>query len=211
MIKIKDKNSGFIFVDLIYHPVLALGPGERTGLWTRGCTIRCPGCSADHAWEFLEEYKMKTADAADIIINYAADGCRALTISGGEPFDQPGALNALLEAVRRGGVNDILIYSGYPYETLKKKYGGILDKTDVLIDSPFEAGKPSKERWRGSGNQNMIILTGDKILKERYEAFAADNSGGRKLQVITHKDKVYIIGIGDQDDVAAIRSEFGSI
>ncbi|HBC73270.1 MAG TPA: radical SAM protein [Candidatus Wallbacteria bacterium] len=211
MKKTKDKSSGFIFVDLIYHPVLALGPGERTGLWTRGCTIRCPGCSADHAWEFLEEYKMKTEEAVGEILKYAKAGCRALTISGGEPFDQPEALNALLEAVRRGGVNDIFIYSGYPYETLKKKYGGILDKTDVLIDSPFQAGTPSKELWRGSGNQNMIILTGNKILKEKYEAFAADNSGGRKLQVITHKDKVYIIGIGDQDDVAAIRSGFGSI
>lgn len=204
-------SSEFIFIDLIYHPVLALGPGERTGVWTRGCTIRCPGCSADHAWEFLEEYKTRTAWAADEILKFVRAGCRALTISGGEPFDQPEALDALLGAAREGGVNDIMVYSGYAYETLKARHAAILEKIDALVDSPFVAGARSYERWRGSSNQNLILLTKDAELVKKYADFAADRGAGRKLQVVSSKDRIFIIGIADQDDAAAIRSGFGSM
>lgn len=207
-----NKSRSHIFVNLIYHPVLALGPGERTGLWTQGCSIRCPGCTAQYAWEFGDEYKMKIKDAAAVILKHAENsGCAALTISGGEPFDQPHALNKLLFEVRRGGINDVMLYSGYPYDKLKNEFGAILDKIDALVDSPFIEGMPSQSHWSGSANQNMIILTEDNILKDKYCSFMADKAAKRKLQVASHNDKIYIIGIGDQADTAFIKSEFGSI
>jgi anaerobic ribonucleoside-triphosphate reductase activating protein len=207
-----NNSPSHIFVNLIYHPVLSLGPGERTGLWTQGCSIRCPGCAAQYAWDFGDEYKMKIKDAAAAVLKYAENsGCTALTISGGEPFDQPRALDKLLTEARRGGIDDIMLYSGYQYGILKEKFGGILDNIDALVDSPFIEGMPSKSRWSGSANQNLIILTKDNILKEKYSSFVADTAAKRQLQVISHNDKVYIIGIGDQADTAFIKSEFGSI
>ncbi len=219
MLKEKKQHSkDFIFINLIYYPIKVLGPGIRIGLWTQGCTIRCAGCSADYAWEFSEKYKTKTKEAAKAVLKYsAASKCRALTISGGEPFDQPEALEKLITLLKNGGINDIMIYSGYSYDILKKEHQAILNKIDVLIDSPFIKGDPSRNHWSGSANQRLIILTkNDKLIKE-YENFVtavpADECGTikRSLQIIIHNDKIYIAGIGDQADIESLKSDFGSI
>lgn len=207
-----NNSASYIFVNLIYHPLLSLGPGERIGLWTQGCSIRCPGCAAQYAWNFDDEYKMKTKDAAAAVLKYAeTSGCTAVSISGGEPFDQPRALDKLLSEIRRGGIDDIMLYSGYRYRKLKEKFGGVLDKIDALVDSPFIEGLPSNTRWSGSANQTLIVLTKDNMLKEKYNSFMAGAAALRQLQVVSHNDKIYIIGIGDQSDIAFIKSEFGSI
>ena len=44
-----------------------------------------------------------------------ADG---ITISGGEPFDQPEALIHLLAQIRSKTSIDILVYSGHPFEKI---------------------------------------------------------------------------------------------
>ena len=56
-----------------------------------------------------------------------------ITISGGEPFDQPEALVALLAQVHLLSECSILVYSGYPFETLLDKHPQVLAAIDVLI------------------------------------------------------------------------------
>ncbi|HOD39274.1 MAG TPA: 4Fe-4S single cluster domain-containing protein [Candidatus Wallbacteria bacterium] len=203
-------SKTFIYVNLIYYPINVLGPGERVGLWTQGCTIRCPGCVASYTWEFSGEYKMKVKEAADKILSF---GSGRLTVSGGEPFDQPAAFNELLILLRKGGIEDIMVYSGYPYDILRKNHSFTLDKIDALVDSPFVEGAYSNEKWRGSNNQNMIILSEKKQLREKYMSYMADAvaGAGRALQVASCGGKIYVIGIPDQRDVSGIKSGLGSI
>jgi anaerobic ribonucleoside-triphosphate reductase activating protein len=90
-----------------------------------------------------------------------ADG---LTISGGEPFDQPAALLEMLLGAKRLFDGDVLVYSGYPIEKLDlTPFNGLID---VLMSDPFDRMAPQSLRLRGSDNQRLNFLT-DKG-KERF-------------------------------------------
>ena len=72
------------------------GPGTRSALWVQGCTLRCPGCFNPHLWG-VRGGRMTAPEqiAADIPLDV-----EGLTLLGGEPFEQPGALAELARLVR---------------------------------------------------------------------------------------------------------------
>jgi len=45
-------------INLIHYPIHTLGPGERIGVWTQGCSLRCKGCMSTHTWEFDNKYSV---------------------------------------------------------------------------------------------------------------------------------------------------------
>ena len=136
-----------------HHPVTVLGPGRRIGLWTQGCGIGCDGCLARDTWApdpatevDLDDVLAWCAGITDV------DG---VTISGGEPFDQPEALDALLAKLdgwRRAHVRpiDFLCYSGRSLPALRARYGHILARLDAVIPGPFIAAS-SAARSPGRG------------------------------------------------------------
>ncbi len=64
---------------------------------------------------------------------YDIDG---FTLSGGDPFYQPDALSELLPELNKISC-DVLIYTGYLYDELLRKYSGLLEQIAVLIDGPY--------------------------------------------------------------------------
>jgi anaerobic ribonucleoside-triphosphate reductase activating protein len=88
-----------------------------------------------------------------------------VTILGGEPFAQPDALLALVEALRARGCDHILCYSGFTYSGLRRRaqqspaIGRVLDAIDMLIDGPFvSALVDGAGPWTGSANQRVLTL-----------------------------------------------------
>jgi anaerobic ribonucleoside-triphosphate reductase activating protein len=141
----------------VLYPVTTLGPGRRVGIWFQGCSIRCPGCISVDTWPAGEP----TIEIGDLLAAMApwlaaADG---VTITGGEPFDQATALEALLAGIRQRFHGDILVYSGYVFEQL----GGALDQLagliDALISDPYELAAGDRLALRGSDNQRLHRLT----------------------------------------------------
>ena len=109
-----------------HWPVTVLGPGRRVGLWVQGCSIHCPGCVSQDTWT----PDPATAIAIDALVAWCrevtSDALDGITISGGEPFDQPDALLRLLVALDawRAAASlefDILCYSGYPLRQLERR------------------------------------------------------------------------------------------
>ncbi len=146
-----------IGVNRVHFPVTALGPGRRIGIWLQGCSIRCPGCMSLDTWAPAKE----TEPVADVLARMSdwlpeADG---VTISGGEPFDQPHALEALLYGLRTTQCGSILVYSGYPLSTLIERHPATLALIDVLISEPFDAACNEPALLRGSSNQRVTCLT----------------------------------------------------
>jgi len=186
------------YIHLIHFPVYVLGPGIRVGLWFQGCTIRCTGCMSIHTWKFDKEY---FTNIKEVINTINAFPTHRLTISGGEPFDQPEALLEILKGVRITK-KDILVYTGYPYTKIKENYIDILKLIDVLIAGPFIKGKDSHLIWKGSDNQEMIILNDN--LKDEYFMYG-NLIKNKKLQLIEKRDKKYIIGIPYQRDWEVIQ------
>ena len=180
-------------------PVHVLGPGERVGLWTQGCRKACPGCISPEMQPHTGEEVPEELLARLLIQTAAAGGCTGLTVSGGDPLEQPGALLRLLELVRPA-FEDILVYTGYRMDQIRSGEAGraalqCLDLIDVLIDGPYTRERNFPDcALRGSDDQVIWYLDPGK--RELYERYMGQ---GRALESFSHGDTVVIVGILDRE------------
>ena len=136
------------------------GPGLRYAVFVQGCTHHCPGCHNPESQPVVGGTPTAISDVlADIRANKLITG---VTLSGGEPFEQPAACAALARALKADGYN-LWAYSGYLYEQLLARaeaepaVAELLAIIDVLVDGPFVEGRKSYMlKWRGSDNQRLI-------------------------------------------------------
>ncbi len=177
-----------IYINLIHYPLHVLGPNKRVGVWFDGCSLGCAGCISVHTWQRKEKNKSSVAKIVEEVSQYDT---QRVTVSGGEPFEQPEALLALLQALRDKGFNDILVYSGYEFVYLQEHFGEILKYIDALIDGRFEQNQESKEVYRGSANQTLYVL--NEALQPLYEEFRVSTK--RELQIVDTNQQLYVLGI----------------
>ena len=136
------------------------GPGLRTAVFVQGCSPHCPGCHNPASHDPAAGYE---ADTEDILAAMAANPlCTGLTLSGGEPFEQPGPCLELARGARALGKN-VWAYSGYTLEELRamenEDVRALLDELDVLVDGPFLLDRRSLDlKFRGSANQRLIDM-----------------------------------------------------
>ena len=136
------------------------GPGLRYAVFVQGCAHRCPGCHNPESQPAVGGTPTAISDVlADIRANKLITG---VTLSGGEPFEQPAACATLARALKADGYN-LWVYSGYLYEQLLARaeaepaVAELLAIIDVLVDGPFVEGRKSYAlKWRGSDNQRLI-------------------------------------------------------
>jgi anaerobic ribonucleoside-triphosphate reductase activating protein len=149
----------------------ANGPGARFVVWFQGCTLGCPGCfnPATHATE-PGPTRGDATPIAELAAAMAAAGAAGLSLSGGEPLQQPQAARALLDAARALGMST-LAFSGYTIDEIRALPGGgdVLARLDVLIDGRYVAGERLATGLRGSANQRIHLLT-DRYSLAQVEA-----------------------------------------
>jgi len=183
-----DVDTVRVGISRVHHPVWALGPGRRVGIWFQGCSIHCAGCMSRDTWD--------PAPPDDV------DG---ITISGGEPFDQPAALAGLTRWLRERfdpDRIDVLVYSGYAHADLVAQHPGIVAELDVLITEPFRAQAAGTQlRWRGSPNQRLVALS--DLGRRRY-AEHLDAPADTGLQIDVHDGAVRLIGVPRPGDLVRI-------
>jgi anaerobic ribonucleoside-triphosphate reductase activating protein len=193
-----------------HFPVTTLGPGRRIGLWVQGCHIHCPGCLSRDTWE---RDPAREVDL-DLVLAWcrcvAPEGSDGVTISGGEPFEQPAALAALLDGLaawRRELARpfDILCYSGFPLRDLERRHPNILTRLDAIIPEPYVDSLPRGKIWRGSTNQPLVPLS--PLGRDRYSALLkAEPDSKGELQVSVEAAGVWYIGIPDRGDMARLEA-----
>jgi anaerobic ribonucleoside-triphosphate reductase activating protein len=171
-----------------HFPVTALGYGRRLGLWVQGCPLACPGCIAKDTWDPAGGDEVTIGELLEDVrraVDAAADG---LTVSGGEPLHQPGALRALLSGVRRIAppAFDLLVYTGYELHELDAEQAAAIEPADVLITGRYVAAKPTGLIWRGSANQEMVLRTA--LGRERYTPFLEHEPDAPPIQIETGPD-----------------------
>ena len=148
------------------------GPGIRYTVFVQGCSHHCPGCHNPHTHDFAGGRVVDTEEiVAQLRGNPLLDG---LTLSGGEPFEQPDACAELARQAHALGLN-VWCYTGYKYEQLlagDASRQALLSELDVLVDGPFLLAERSLDLlYRGSRNQRIIdVHTGREWL--------AGDSGG---------------------------------
>ena len=200
-----------IAINKAHFPVTVLGPGRRIGIWTQGCRIHCKGCVSQDTWAADPARETTVARLMAWCRKTAAAGFDGVTISGGEPFDQPQALSALLDALRDWRSDaaldfDLLCYSGYPLATLRRKHAKILDRLDALIPEPFVETQPLTHLWRGSANQTLVPLS--ERGHARYAAYvdAPADTFGKRIQAGVDGQRIWFVGIPARGDMAALET-----
>jgi anaerobic ribonucleoside-triphosphate reductase activating protein len=198
-----------ILLNKAHFPVTVLGPGRRIGLWLQGCTIRCKGCVSRDTWPADPARAMPVAALLAWCKKVAADGFDGVTISGGEPFDQPRPLASLLDGLAAwrasAGLDfDILCYSGHPLKTLEKKHARLLAKLDALIPEPYADGRPLGGLWRGSDNQTLVPLSPCGIARYADSVAAPQAEDAKRMQVSLQDGRLWFIGIPHRGDMAAL-------
>lgn len=201
-----------IRVNRLHFPVTTLGPGQRIGIWLQGCSIGCRGCVSRDTWTADETRSIPVAGVVDACRRLCPDGPDGITISGGEPFEQPAALAALVHELREWGVElrrddlDLLCYSGLTMRTLRAKHRSLLALIDAVIPEPFVEHRPVGGPWRGSDNQPVVPLS--PLGERRYGAgTSADGANPRRLQVDTSDGRLLFIGIPGRGDLERHRRE----
>lgn len=191
-------------INKIHFPVTTLGYGKRIGIWLQGCSIRCPGCISRDTWDFRTNTAISIEALAASLGPWLsrADG---VTISGGEPFDQPEALAALVERLRRCQPGDILVYSGYAREQLFASHESILRQVDVLISEPYDAGAGSRLALRGSDNQRVTLFS--SLARARYPLDLDQRpwEPRRTMDVMLEGDTVWMAGIPRAGEMAELK------
>jgi len=180
-----------LYLNKAHFPVNALGPGRRIGLWFQGCSIRCPGCISRDTWD--SGTGATTVDGVMSAIAPWLAEADGVTISGGEPFDQPSALAHLLEAIAASFARDVLVFSGYVFSQLTQDYGPLLASgwIDALVSGPFLAAASQTQPLRGSDNQELHLLT-----KRGQVVFQPDHlETCPRLDVFLHGDGLWFAGI----------------
>jgi anaerobic ribonucleoside-triphosphate reductase activating protein len=199
-----------ISINKAHFPVTVLGPGRRIAIWLQGCSIGCKGCVSQDTWERDPGRDMSVAQLLAWCRQTSAGVFDGVTISGGEPFDQPQALGALLDGLghwrSQGGPDfDILCYSGYPLATLQRQHAGLLEKLDALIPEPFVDKLPLTHAWRGSANQPLLLLSGRG--RSRYAGHAEAQPGqSKRMQTMVDGHRVWYVGIPGRGDMAALEA-----
>lgn len=192
-----------ISLSRVHYPVTTLGPGRRIGIWFQGCSIRCPGCISSDTW--IKRPPTTYLDELLTQVKPWLQDCEGVTISGGEPFEQPDALHFLLRAIREIKNTNILVYSGKSYAELANESAIRAGLIDCLISEPFELSSTQTKHLMGSDNQKMTFFT-----KKGRDLFGhldrPSNENDRRLDVMfDEQGTVWIAGIPSRGDLGRLQ------
>ena len=199
-----------ITINKLHFPVTTLGYGRRVVIWTQGCSIHCPGCVSRDTWDAEPRHRIALDELLAGCAGWLAEA-DGVTISGGEPFDQPDALRELLKLLRVRQAGDLLVFSGYPHERLFAEHADILTLADVLISEPFVAQAGQTLALRGSDNQRVFLLT--PLARERYptdlDQRALDPQ--RRIDLMLEGDDIWMAGIPEPGAMAKLREKLRAL
>lgn len=132
------------------------GPDTRTVVYFQGCSLECKGCQNFAIWSKVGGQQMPVGDLSRHLTHLSPH--HNYTIQGGEPTDQPKALNELMRLLRIADPQaHIIVYTGRTWEELTPAVRKSLEQADVVVDGRFEYDKDDPYiLWRGSRNQRPI-------------------------------------------------------
>jgi len=193
----------------IHFPVTNLGHGTRIGVWVQGCTVHCRGCISRDTWPARPD----DAVAVDAVLDrIAADlpSAHGVTVSGGEPTDQPAALHELLAGIdrlrgRRDDL-DVLVYTGRSLAEAVELVPGLAGLADAVISEPFLADRVDATlALRGSSNQVVTPMTA--LGRRRYGRVDADLAHQRDtIGLHVDDDSIWMVGIPRPGDLVELET-----
>ena len=156
-----SQNGAMLRIADVADTCSTLGPGIRAIVWVQGCTLACPGCIAPEKQSMVGGRSVPIDSLAHHICSLGT--IEGITLSGGEPFLQAGALVKLVAAIQKHRDLSVMAYTGYTLPYLRDHghddQHALLALVDILVDGPFIAERATAKLWRGSDNQCVHFLT----------------------------------------------------
>ncbi|GGM47992.1 4Fe-4S cluster-binding domain-containing protein [Dactylosporangium sucinum] len=168
-------------MDLTLHGVLrrsrANGPGERLVVWVQGCSLGCPGCFNPGT----HPARGTARSVDDLVATALADGVEGVTLSGGEPLEQPAPVAAFGAALRPTGLG-LIVLTGFTRAEIERdpaRRAAVAD-ADLVVAGRYQRRRHLGARLRGSANKEYWWRTA------RYRA--ADLEALPDLEVLIAAD-----------------------
>lgn len=134
---------------IMENPSLCDGMGYRTVLFLQGCNLHCKGCQNQSTWDITKGIKIDVKELALKLRNKCFN--KKLTITGGEPLMQKGALLELLEELKDF---DLCLYTGHELNEVPQE---ILSYLKYIKVGPFvQELKTTTKPFVGSKNQEFM-------------------------------------------------------
>lgn len=138
---------------------VANGLGWRVSLFVSGCSLHCPGCFNQRAWDFNCGKPFTVGTQNKILELLKPDHIRGLSLLGGNPTE-PENEEELIPFVKRVKQfypdKDIWLWTGHTMEELVPRKDKLIWLCDVVIDGRFEDDKKDPSlAFKGSSNQRM--------------------------------------------------------
>ncbi|MCL2200262.1 MAG: pyruvate formate-lyase-activating protein [Defluviitaleaceae bacterium] len=130
---VKSDDTTIGAIHSIYTGGMVDGPGIRTVIFLSGCSLRCLYCHNPDTWFSIRGNKKTVAEVLEEVLKYRSYykfSGGGITISGGEPADQPFFLKELLLACRENSIHTVLDTSGFATEDIAEE---ILPYVDLLM------------------------------------------------------------------------------
>ena len=182
------------------YPIDSLGPGNRLVMWVTGCSKQCERCVSPELWNINGGAFISVDKLVRMIRQYflkcSIDG---ITISGGDPLEQPLETLQLCEALRELS-DDILVYTGYTLNEVESKFSAeyverLKNVVSVLIDGRYiDSLNDNKCVLRGSLNQKIYYF--DSSVEEKYEKYLSEP---RKVNNVYIDTELLTIGISNKE------------
>jgi len=152
--------SEILAVHRIVESSRANGPGVRTVIWVQGCTLGCPGCANPETHDPDGGTRIPVADIVEQIVR-RAHTVEGITLSGGEPLQQAGAVASLLQQVRQRTALSVILFSGYTLPEIRRIPSGrkVLNLTDILIAGRYDRSRRVARGLLASSNQTIHFFS----------------------------------------------------
>ncbi|MFW6694009.1 4Fe-4S single cluster domain-containing protein [Streptomyces sp. MAR4 CNX-425] len=175
----------------------ANGPGTRAVIWVQGCTLACPGCfnPETHARAGVGDRGAGEAGEVEVAELYErvaglADRIEGVTVTGGEPLQQRGAVLDLLRRIRTGTGLSTVLFTGYDWPEVRRmrELDELRRCVDVLLAGRYRQDLRVASGLRGSSDKSV------QLFSDRYTH--ADLDAVPEAEAIVHPDgRVTLTGI----------------
>jgi anaerobic ribonucleoside-triphosphate reductase activating protein len=136
------------------------GPGRRAVVWLQGCSLRCAGCFNP---ETHDSFGGSFLSASELLGWLRGVGPRVegLTISGGEPLEQPEPLEFLLRRIRAELDLSVLLFTGWTWSEVMATQASLrcVELADAVVSGPFIKELTAGISPWGSSNQELHLIS----------------------------------------------------
>ena len=167
----------------------ANGPECRAVIWVQSCSIRCDGCCNPDAQDPQGGTDMPVGDIVTWVRSIA--GIEGITVSVGEPLQQPDAVEALLRKVRKATDLSVVLFTGYDWNQIagKPRLMSVARLADIVVAGPYRQRQHYGHALLASTNQTIHLLT------NRYTL--ADLEAVPEVEVVLDQTQAVLTGVND--------------